>query len=344
MTEPETGPVGRPSPRILLGSPFDSRRWRWFEGKLDAQFIHVDSHPKNALERRVRRPALSRYRAAIEAGWKARSTDMLVTHSPELTAWTEVFRRIFSRRTPHLAFSFNFTNLPTGWRLSLMRWAFRKIDRFIVFSNLERELYARVFRLPPSRFEMTYWGVGPAHVTTLPAGVGGDYICAVGGEGRDYPTFVEAMRRLPHVRAEIVARPHNLKGFDLPPNVTLRVNIPKGEANAIILHSRFMALPLLHAEVPCGHVTMVNAMKMGKALVATDSRGIADYVLPGKTALLCRPGDAEAMARDISRLWDEAALRDSLGQAGKEFADRHCTEQSVLECLVRQVARITRGV
>ena len=72
-------------------------------------------------------------------------------------------------------------------------------------------------------------------------------ICAVGSQARDYATLLEAMRRIPHIPLVLVATPANLRGLAVPPNVTVKLNIPRREAEAVIRQSRFMVLPLLHA-------------------------------------------------------------------------------------------------
>ena len=258
---------GRERPLVLNFSKYGGNSWKWFDGQIDADFTHVYPAAGNFLERWIRRPPLSRYRAVLQAAWRSRSVDLIISHSPDITAWTELARRGLGARSPHLAFSFNFTRLPEGGLSKLMATAFRTVDRFVVFSTMERDLYSRTFGIPPERIEMIYWGVGAPSVTSLPTGVGPDFISAVGGEGRDYTTFLAAMTKLPHIRAEIVARPDSIGSARIPRNVTVRTNIPSGEANAIIRHSRFLVVPLLHSQVPCGHATIVSAMQLGKPIV-----------------------------------------------------------------------------
>jgi hypothetical protein len=38
----------------------------------------------------------------------------------------------------------------------------------------------------------------------------------------------------------------------------------------------------------CGHVTLVCAMHLAKAVIATDSQGIADYIKSGDNGILCK--------------------------------------------------------
>jgi hypothetical protein len=67
-------------------------------------------------------------------------------------------------------------------------------------------------------------------------------------------------------------------GLDVPPNVRVIVNAPFEEAMNILQYSAFTVLPLSTSTTPCGHVTLVCAMHLGKTVVATASAGIADYM------------------------------------------------------------------
>lgn len=316
-------------PTILNVSQIPNPEWRWLDGKIAADFQHVSARPRNWLEAKVRKPFLARYRAAIEAARKVDSVDLLVTHAPAMTAWTEFF--CSRRRTPHLAFSFNFTQLPTGAMLRFMRATLPNVDRFVVFSSMERELYARTFGVDPARIDVVYWGVQPP---ALPEGdpvVTGDYVCAVGGEGRDYRVLMAAMRDLPHIKAVVVARPHNLHGLDIPANVTVFTNMPRPQVHGIIAASRFMVLPLLHTQVPCGHVTLVSAMHLSRAIVSSASDGVTDYIHDGQTGLLVPPGDSAALGRCIRDLWDDPECSQRLGAAGLAFARKYCSEQATID-------------
>ncbi|HUG23773.1 glycosyltransferase family 4 protein [Piscinibacter sp.] len=326
-------------PKILNCSQNTNPAWRWLEGKVAADFEYVDMQPRNWLEARLRKPYLARYRAAAEAARKSRSADLLVTHSPAMTTWTEAFRR--APGVPHLAFSFNFTKLPTGAMLKLMRSVLPRVDRFVVFSTMERRLYAETFGIDPNRIDVVYWGVRPPEVGDNPPIVEGDYLCAVGGEGRDYRLLVDALRRLPHIPAVVVARPHNLAGLDVPGNVTVRTNIPRSEVHGIISRSRFMVLPLLHTKVPCGHVTIVSAMYLSKAIITSASDGITDYVFEGKTGLMVPPGDVTALAERIRELWEDPARSERLGAAGQAFAHRHCSEAATIDYVNRYLGSIS---
>jgi glycosyltransferase involved in cell wall biosynthesis len=262
---------------------------------------------------------------------------LVVSHGPYTSYYVEALGRSLSREVPHLAFAFNFTDIPSGYRLDAMRRAFAHTDRFFVYSRMERDLYSRIFDVPTDRFVFMRWGVAPPISIPDPRTIDRPYVAALGGEARDYATLCEAARRLPAVRFVMIVRPHSLTGLNVPGNVDVRVNLPWQEAWSLVWHAEAALIPLRSSRTPNGHVTVVGGMHIGKAQVITDSVGIQDYAEDGKTALLVRPQNAAAFAAAIERLLDDAALRDRLGRSAQRFASEHCTEDVTVEAFRQQL-------
>jgi glycosyltransferase involved in cell wall biosynthesis len=325
--------------------------WRWVADALPPDgpdWTFFSTAPARRIEQMVQRPRLSRYRACRELAAAAcrGDFDLVITHHPLVTCWTEAFCRR-RRSCPHVAFAFNFTQLPSGPRLAMMRRAYVTIDRFVVFSRWERELYSRVFGIELSRFDMVHWGVrepdclrAPASDLTSEASTQTP-ICAVGTQGRDYATLLEAMRGLPHIPLTLVAGRQNVTGLHIGPNVELRIGIPRAEAEDVIRRSRFLVLPLVDADVPCGHVTIVTAMFLGKAIIATNSAGISDYVIPGTSGIVVPPKNPEALAAAIDRLWNEPQTAQWFGSQGRQFALANCTEERTVAYVRELIDRVT---
>ncbi len=232
---------------------------------------------------------------------------------------------------PHVAWGFNFSSLPRRPARRLMSLAFARVDRLIVYSTMERSLYADYFGIDPDRIDVVLWGIGPpeAEPDDIPLEAG-PYISALGGNGRDYRTLFAAMARLPEVPLVAVLRPHNITGLTIPVNVRLRFNITRGNANNIMQHSRFTVLPLAGSQVPCGHVTLVSAMFLGRALIISNSAGVADYVRDEANGLTVPVGDVDALVGRIRELWNDPERCRRLGAAGYSFATTHCSEESVM--------------
>ncbi len=256
--------------------------------------------------------------------------DLIVSHGPWVSAWTEWFGQRDRSRTKHLAYSFNFTDLPGGIRKPLMAAAFRKIDALAVFTEAEQALYADYFRIDPSKILRAPWGVAPPISAPVPLQITGDYYAALGGEARDYGLLCEVARRCPDLKFAAIARPHNFDGLDIPANLTVLFDLPLEQAWSIVWDAKAALIPLRSRETPCGLVTLVGGMHLGKAQIVTEAAGVSEYVQNGETGILVPAGDADAMAGAVRRLGGDPALSARLGAAAKAYAGAHCSEAATV--------------
>jgi glycosyltransferase involved in cell wall biosynthesis len=325
---------------LVVNCSVETRKGAFFEPHTENElrWMHFSESdaPDNPLFRR--HAPLRRISACQRAARAARDLGaaIVVSHSPRISFLVQYFLNFYGYRGPHLAFTFNYPKLPTGLKAVVHRWGFKAIDRFVVFSTIERRMYHEYFNIPVDRVEFMHWGVGSPELE--PADdplVSGEYLCALGGNSRDYGTFIESVRRLPEVNVVMVVRPENLVGLDLPPNVRVMTNIPFAQAMNVLAFSRFMALPLEGADVPCGHVTLVNAMHLGKAFAITRSAGIVDYIREGENALMFSAKNVSEMTDVLRRMWHDPELCARLGSAGRAFASEHCTEAHTFTALMR---------
>jgi glycosyltransferase involved in cell wall biosynthesis len=70
-------------------------------------------------------------------------------------------------------------------------------------------------------------------------------------------------------------------------------------------------------------------MHLGRAVIATDSTGVADYIENGVTGLTVKMVSPRELARAIEQLWKDNELRDRLARNGRRFAEAHCSEESI---------------
>lgn len=324
------------TPVIVVFSPHPLA-WTWYEQDTRgrAEWLFYNEDPKNGLERFIQRPHLARVVNAFRCVSEAirRRAAAVAAHSRFSTFWIAVALKFYRSDIPLVACSFHFEVLPHGLRRTVMAWAYRRVQRFIVHSEIERQRYAGHFGLPVEKFDLVRWGVQPSivDIENGPPAISGDYLCAIGKDGRDYRTLVLAMRQVPEIPLVIVAQPHNLAGVDIPPNVTVLFNVPMEQAMNVMKHSRFMALPLLTNETSCGHITIVSAMFGRKAVIVTDSIGIADYFPPNDAAPKIAAGDANAWAAALRLLWNDRDFCESCARKGQAFALRYCTHEAALE-------------
>jgi glycosyltransferase involved in cell wall biosynthesis len=81
---------------------------------------------------------------------------------------------------------------------------------------------------------------------------------------------------------------------------------------------------------PFGRV-LIEAMATAKPVIATNSGGAPEIVVPEETGLLVPPEDAEALARALLQLLGDADLRQRLGRAGLARARERFDVRRVVE-------------
>jgi glycosyltransferase involved in cell wall biosynthesis len=321
------------NPLIVCCSPF-------FEGfrKLgpgltskEVQWAFYDDRPKYFWERLITKPNVGMIRASLQAVIRAATGNatLLISIDPRASLYCALFCKLFRIRINHYVDSFNFPELPVGIQYRLMRFAFRQVSRFSVHSTMERSLYSRYFDLPEERFHLRLWSIGVPEVFQDYPLQEGRYVSSIGGNGRDYQTLLAASRILNDIPFVLVVRPENIAGLEIPHNVRVLKNEPFGKAMNILLHSAFTVLPLASSTVPCGHVTLVCAMHLGKTVIATDSTGISDYVLPGYNGLLCVASSPESLAQAIRKLWIDPVETAKLSENNRRFGAENCSETRV---------------
>jgi PEP-CTERM/exosortase A-associated glycosyltransferase len=88
----------------------------------------------------------------------------------------------------------------------------------------------------------------------------------------------------------------------------------------------------------------LEAMAMGKALVASDVGGHCELIRDGETGVLFRAGDVAALASQISRLVCDPALRKKLGAQGRTWVSRERTWELNGEAYLRLYERLRREI
>ncbi len=331
--------------RIVNCAELAQEGWTFLKDKMPAGSAAWSFHtasPRNWIERLVKRPKIARYRAAAGAAIEARNADVVISHLPRMTWWVALFGRLFSAKAKHIAFSFNFTDLPTGLSHRLMASAFRHVDRFVVFSSAEKSLYSEYFGIDPERIDVLPWAMKLPDIRPETPLIDGDYICAMGGEGRDYRTLVEACRMLPDIPVVMAVRPENIAGMELPVHLKAHTNLPSPQFWNIVRFSRFVVIPLRDETTNCGHISIVGSMLFGKPVVSTLSSGTQEYVQHGRNALVSVPSDVEGLRKNIEILWQDKAIFDHLACGALESVGQYDEAQWV-NYLNRQLGVMEAG-
>jgi glycosyltransferase involved in cell wall biosynthesis len=308
----------------------NSRTWNWYalDCKDQVRWIFYNEDPMSFAERKIHRPKLSRIFGAFRCvrGSLRENAVAIAAHSQISTMWCAIALRLLRVPTPLLSFSFHFSELPTGIRRAILKWALVRVERFTVHSEPERARYSAHFGIPITRFDLIRWGVRASNVEfDTPSPVTGKYICALGKDGRDYATLLSALRQLPETRLVVVAQPYNLVGVDIPDNVEVFYDIPLDVATGILKGSQFMVLPLKNDDTSCGHITIVSAMFCRKAIVATRSSGIADYFPKDYDSPKVPACDVDGWVQALRGMIDNPDRIEKCASMGEKFAYSYCS-------------------
>jgi glycosyltransferase involved in cell wall biosynthesis len=176
--------------------------------------------------------------------------------------------------------------------------------------------------IPRNRIEVIPNGVVVPAEPALPHT--GDGPVRIGLLGRLDPqkgadVFVEAARTI-GVEAELVLGApgaYDLYAEDLLAGAraaNVEIVIPAGaeflrSVDVVVLPSRYEGHPLV----------LLEAMALGKPVVATRIPGIVEVVESGRTGVLVPPGDADALAATLRSLVENPELRASLGARAREL-------------------------
>ncbi len=141
----------------------------------------------------------------------------------------------------------------------------------------------------------------------------GGYVFSGGGAGRDFSTLIDAVRET-DLRLELVV-------FDrdalerAPTNVVVHGPVSQAEFLRRLASASIVVVPLESAESPHGQTLVVQALALGKPVVATRAVGTVDYVDDGVEGSLVEARDANALRHALERLAHDADARTRLGEA-----------------------------
>ena len=150
----------------------------------------------------------------------------------------------------------------------------------------------------------------------------GGYVFAGGGAGRDFASVIEALRGT-DAPLEIVTFSPQTLGWEgeLPPNCRVRWRMPVQSYLERVAGSLLVVVPLRDSESDFGQTTLVQALSLGKAVVATRATGVVDYVRDGREGLLVEAGDVAGYREAVLRMVADHELRDSCERYARERAE-----------------------
>jgi glycosyltransferase involved in cell wall biosynthesis len=202
----------------------------------------------------------------------------------------------------------------------------RRVDRFVAISSAVADASQQGTHKPPSSMEVvpTFTpdgivdeGLHVPRPSFLPDH--DDYLLFVGAltahKGLD--VLLDAHARMStQVPLVLLGTPRSDTPDAGPAGVTIRRNVPHPQVMAAWTHAAIGVVPSVWPE-PMGQVA-VEAMAVGKPVVASDIGGLGDVVVHGETGILVPPGDPGALAQALDGLLADPVARLRMGAAGAQ--------------------------
>ncbi len=294
-------------------------------------------------------------RAILSLGRLLRRGRFAVVHAhsfrAELAArlWVKLIRpapRIV--RTVHNTEDF-YTRLPYA---PIARASTVGADRVIVISDAVGEFVRDAVGLPAARMDRIYYGLDPAD---WPVATNGHARLSSGAPAQRRPTIAVIARlapqkghrvlldalpaivqRVPDVLVRLVGHEElsttaELRAYAEMRGVADRVHFEgfRSDVASVLGQADVMVLPSLWEGFG---LVLLEAMAVGKPVVASAVGPVPEVVVDGETGLLVPPGQPEPLAAAIVRILTEPDLAARLGRAGRErVGERFTLDRMVAE-------------
>jgi glycosyltransferase involved in cell wall biosynthesis len=160
----------------------------------------------------------------------------------------------------------------------------------------------------------------------------GGVVLTVGKDlARDYRTFAAAVAGL-DVEAELVVDPRNVAGLALPDNARVCDPMAFTALRDLYASSACVVVPqrresYMYGSEGGGLTAVLEAMAMGRPIVATERAILRDYIDDGVEALLVPPEEPAAMREAIERVLIDSELARRLGAAARARVERSHTSR-----------------
>lgn len=230
---------------------------------------------------------------------------------------------------------------------ALKRVVFRRVDHFVhYFRNVEG--LDRVYGIGATRSEFIPFKANLWRLRVERADPSGDYVLCFGRSLRDYDSFFEAIESSglpgaitdPHVSGIWNHQSRFTRDVSaLPKNVRVLADDISDESQARLLKgARLVVVPIVSSSlVASGIGTILNAMALGKCVIATAGPGVSD--LFSDELLITPPEDPRELAATIVRAWHDEELRRATADQGLRYAATCGSEQDLFQRVLDAAAR-----
>lgn len=310
---------------VLALGPGSDLPWWWDEIKADQGLCEVSYARITVRGKRSKQLSLIdlpfHFLQVLRLLLRSRSRyDYLFTVENDFNSFAVSFWQtvLHLRRPKHVILSFimreRTRKLASRAKYRLLRFLYSSMHRAVCSSRSEVEYYTRAFRWPFGKAGFVPLLTASGMLAQEVADNEG-FIFSGGRVYRDYDTLIRAVAGSDY-RVVIVAEGKVPLLHDHS-NIEPLSRIPLDQFNSLLARSRVVVLPLQDKAFSIGQTVLLQAMAMGKPIIATKTAGTVDYIDHCQSGILVRPHDPAELREAIGRLMHDAELRKKLGRNAK---------------------------
>lgn len=177
----------------------------------------------------------------------------------------------------------------------------------------------------------------PAELSLLDAPTSdGGYVYSAGWAHRDWDCLMNALSFVSLPSRISPGKPVNIPA-GLEDKLTILPALTPDDGRRMMADCSVAGLVFKDTLLPSGPLVLLDAMALGKAVVASNVNGTRDYVTHGENALLVPPGDPQALADAIKLLMENPEVRYKLGANARETI-REYNPDNLMQCLKEKLA------
>ncbi|HTQ05746.1 MAG TPA: glycosyltransferase family 4 protein, partial [Polyangiaceae bacterium] len=216
-------------------------------------------------------------------------------------------------------------------RVALRALGHRVWRNVLTVSERAREVLIEDVGIPSYKVHAFKQAIDEVFFQPRPTDPPGEYVFSCGRDSRDYPLLMQAAEGLP-IPFRIVASGwsaqadvREAKNVEAKSNVVVERGLTFPALRDAYARARFAVFPLERVDYAAGVTGMCEAMAMGKAIIASASPGVAEYIRHDVSGLVVPVGDVRAMRDAIVRLWEDPALAQQMGSRNRKWAEAEMT-------------------
>ena len=214
-------------------------------------------------------------------------------------------------------------------------------DLFIYWSTNQREILEGMLGIPASRLFFVPFGTEPGYFrprapdarrvpgATHSSGRDGYVLTAGLDRGRDYRTFMAAVRELDHPVKVVCPRPI-LGDLEIPRNVELLGLIDKARYRSLLQRAALVVVPVRpDVAYPTGQSVLLNAMSCEVPTVVTNTIALADYTRHGENTWTVPGEDPQELREGIAHVLGSPALAAKIAASGRHDVVSHFNSKAM---------------